>query len=99
MKINPTAFSGHPLSDIITLSSLNVNPGKCAHIEVQSVDPINSPLKLNKSVIIPQEQAAPYKMPEILTVKVESGNVCIYNDIYRYIIIYDCDPIKQKENL
>jgi hypothetical protein len=66
---------GNLLKDDATLLSVGVNSEQTAHIEVQSVDPINFPLKLlNNSPAISSKQNSSYKMPEVLTVKVESGN-------------------------
>ena len=66
---------GNLLNDDATLYSVGVNSEQTVHIEVQSVDPINAPLKLlNNSPDIPLKQNTPYKMPDVLTVRVESGN-------------------------
>ena len=62
------------MDDNTTLSSLNVNPQDFVHIEVQSVDPINLPLKLKDSTGVPLKKADPYQMPEVLTVTIQSGN-------------------------
>ena len=67
---------GNLLNDDETLLTLGVNSKQIVHIEVQSVDPINAPLKLlNNSAAIPSKQNSPYKMPDVLIVKVESGKI------------------------
>ena len=66
---------GNLLNDDATLLSLGVNSEQVAHIEVQSVDPINAPLKLlnNSAAISSTKLSTPYKMPDVLTIRVESG--------------------------
>lgn len=69
---------GNLLNDDSTLLKLGINPNQIVHIEVQSVDPVNAPLKLlNNSAAIPSTQNSPYKMPEVLTVRIESGKFTV----------------------
>jgi hypothetical protein len=59
------------LVDAGLLSDMGVQPGQTVQIELQSSDPINSPLKL-----MPVTKT-PVKLPPIITVKAESGKKSI----------------------
>lgn len=65
---------GNLLNDDVTLQSLGVDSNQIVHIEVQSVDPMNAPLKLLNNSTVSSKQNDQYKMPDVLTVRVESGN-------------------------
>ena len=51
-----------------TLGDLGVGPNGTVRLEIQSSDPINSPLKAFK----PQQE---YHMPDVITVRVQTGQL------------------------
>ena len=76
---------GNLLNDDATLHSLGVDSNQIVHIEVQSIDPVNAPLKLPNNSTVSPKQNNQYKMPDVLTVRVESGNENINNYNYQYL--------------
>lgn len=66
------------------MHSLGVDSNQIVHIEVQSIDPVNAPLKLPNNSTVSPKQKNQYKMPDVLTVRVESGNENENNNNYNY---------------
>ena len=67
-------MTGNLLNDDTTLSSLGITVEQLAHVEVQSVDPINSPLKLTWSNTT-SKPITSYRIPNVITVEVPTGNL------------------------
>ncbi|XP_028397889.1 IQ and ubiquitin-like domain-containing protein [Dendronephthya gigantea] len=80
-------YDGNLLNDDSTLLNLGGNAKQIFHIEVQSIDPINAPLKLlNNSATISSKQNSPYKMPDVLNIRVESEYEGLVNEIKIHVI-------------
>lgn len=68
---------GNPVDNDSTLLDLNVNSDQSTiHLEVHSVDPVSVPLKLlNDAVLTSAKENNQSKMPDVLMVQIDSGNI------------------------
>lgn len=68
---------GNPVDNDSKLLDLNVNSDQSTiHLEVHSVDPVNVPLKLlNDAVLTSAKENNQSKMPDVLMVQIDSGNI------------------------
>ena len=70
LKIPPSMilfmFDGNNMEDKITLADLGVGPNGTVQLEMQSADPVNTPLKGFR----PKQE---YHMPDVITVRVVAG--------------------------
>ena len=60
--------AGKGMSDTITLADLGVGPNGTVQLEMQSADPVNTPLKSYR----PRQE---YHMPDVITVRVQTGEL------------------------
>jgi len=58
-------FDGKSMNDTITLADLGVGPNGTVQLEMQSADPVNTPLKSYR----PRQE---YHMPDVITVRVQT---------------------------
>lgn len=59
-------FSGKTMTDATTLADLGVGPNGTIQLELQSADPVNTPIKAYR----PRQE---YHMPDVITVRVQAG--------------------------
>lgn len=89
------------MEDITTLADLGVGPNGTIQLEMQSADPVNTPIKTYR----PRQE---YHMPDVITVRVQTGGAaCVYKDVKlckftqpKNSLIYTCNImfIVQHEN-
>ena len=72
-------YTGKNMDNKLTLMELGVGPNGTIQLEMQSADPVNTPIK----AIRPRQE---YHMPDVITVRVASGQIHI--TIHRFIIQY-----------
>ena len=69
------------MTDTTTLADLGVGPNGTIQLEMQSADPVNTPIKAYR----PRQE---YHMPDVITVRVQTGKFfCLY--INFYCVIYE----------
>lgn len=59
-------FPGKTMTDATTLADLGVGPNGTIQLELQSADPVNTPIKAYR----PRQE---YHMPDVITVRVQAG--------------------------
>ena len=62
--------SGKTVTDTTTLADLGVGPNGTIQLEMQSADPVNTPIKAYR----PRQE---YHMPDVITVRVQTGQAFI----------------------
>ena len=69
-KKTSTRYSviGKTMSDSMTLADLGVGPNGTIQLELQSADPVNTPIKAYR----PRQE---YHMPDVITVRVQAGKL------------------------
>lgn len=65
-------FPGENIGDESTLAQLGVGPNGTVQLEMQSADPVNTPIKAFR----PRQE---YVMPDVITVRVETGKDKSFN--------------------
>ena len=68
------------MTDTTTLADLGVGPNGTIQLEMQSADPVNTPIKAYR----PRQE---YHMPDVITVRVQTGTYTITMNISRGIFI------------
>ena len=67
-------FVGKSVDDNTTLADLGVGPNGTVQLEMQSADPVNTPIKTYR----PRQE---YHMPDVITVRVQTGKLTTYTNI------------------
>lgn len=65
------------MTDATTLADLGVGPNGTIQLELQSADPVNTPIKAYR----PRQE---YHMPDVITVRVQTGKtfiICVSESI------------------
>lgn len=61
------------MDDNTTLADLGVGPNGTVQLEMQSADPVNTPIKTYR----PRQE---YHMPDVITVRVQTGKLTTYTN-------------------
>jgi hypothetical protein len=66
MKLNIHLITGKQANDNLTLADLGVGPNGTVQLELQSTDPVNTPIKTYR----PKQE---YHMPDVITVRIQGS--------------------------
>lgn len=70
-------YLGKTMTDQTTLADLGVGPNGTIQLELQSADPVNTPIKAYR----PRQE---YHMPDVITVRVQTGKSSCHTLPFRY---------------